>query len=160
MCRLTRCYEARCGWVCLGDCGRWLPVRLPGRLANSPEFSRPGEAAARTTSFGLTGWHKSSLKWFEALDTPTSQHVFPAVAACRKWRSGLPGQVSENRSFVRRLGGRPSVTFIVRWRGTFGAIWPVRSGTSRYWWNSPLGVPLTASAISATVCWRLPCPWP
>lgn len=42
MCRLTRCYEAWCGWVCLGDGGRWLPVRLPGRPANSPEFSRPG----------------------------------------------------------------------------------------------------------------------
>lgn len=28
MCCLTRCYEARCGWVRLGDRGRWLPVRF------------------------------------------------------------------------------------------------------------------------------------
>ena len=29
MCCPNRCYEARCGWMWLGDGGRWLPVRLP-----------------------------------------------------------------------------------------------------------------------------------
>lgn len=48
MCRLTRCYEARCGWVCLGDCGRRLqirlPIGLPGHHAKPPGRSRAAEA--------------------------------------------------------------------------------------------------------------------
>ena len=38
MCLLSRYYEAGCGWVWLGDRGRWQPVRLPGHPANPPEW--------------------------------------------------------------------------------------------------------------------------
>ena len=36
----------------------------------------------------------------ELLDTPASQHLFQAVAACRKSRSGPVGRVPENRSIL------------------------------------------------------------
>jgi hypothetical protein len=62
MCRLTRCYVARCGWVCLGDCGHWLPVRLPVGLPGHPRTRRnsaAGGGRCATTSFGLAGRRSS-----------------------------------------------------------------------------------------------------
>ncbi len=44
MCRLSRYCTAECGWVWLGDCGRWQPIRLPiglpGHRTNPPECGR------------------------------------------------------------------------------------------------------------------------
>ena len=44
MCRLNRCYEARCGWMWLGDGGRWLPVRLPFGLPGHYLLTRRSSA--------------------------------------------------------------------------------------------------------------------
>ncbi len=59
MCRLTRYYEARCGWVWLDDGGRWLPVRLlVGYLRDPGEavgIRRPVEAAARPQEIQMSG---------------------------------------------------------------------------------------------------------
>ena len=47
MCRLSRYYEAWCGWMWLDGCGCWLPVRLPVGLPRLLQDPAGMQAPAR-----------------------------------------------------------------------------------------------------------------
>lgn len=64
MCLLTRYYEARCGWVWLGDGGRWQPVGLPGHPANPPKCGLPAEAP-RVTARRFSVVHRRGRQFVE-----------------------------------------------------------------------------------------------
>jgi hypothetical protein len=78
MYRLTRYCEAPCGWVWLGDCGRWQPDRLPAGLPcdpmNPPECGRPAQTAARPWPMRISYCSGTSTAGLDSADQrPTSR---------------------------------------------------------------------------------------
>ena len=75
------------------------PVRFAGSGASRPSWSAPTMPTGVSVTLRPYGNAVPEL-----LDTPASQHLFQAVAACRKSRSGPVRAGAENRSILDTTG--------------------------------------------------------